>query len=45
MSRFANKSSDRPPVEQGIKSAKLLSLLMILEALRQEPVPLNPQKV
>jgi len=45
MSRFAAKSSEpqSPPV--AVRSGKLLSLLIILEALRQEPLPAGQQKV
>jgi hypothetical protein len=45
MSRFAAKSPEphAPPV--AVRSGKLLSLLIILETLRQEPVPMRPQKV
>jgi hypothetical protein len=45
MNRFVAKSPEGPAIEPSTKSTKLLSLLMILEALRQEPVPLSPQKV
>ncbi len=45
MSRFAAKSTDKPLPELSSRSAKVLSLLLILEALRQEPVPMRPQKV
>jgi hypothetical protein len=39
-------SSARPAAEPvAIRSAKVLSLLVILEALRQSPAPLGAQKV
>jgi hypothetical protein len=37
-------SEPQPPAPPA-RSGKLLSLLLILEALRQEPVPMQPQKV
>ncbi len=45
MSRFAAKSAETPAPQPSPRSARLLSLLVILETLRQEPVPLGPQKV
>lgn len=45
MDRFASTSSAPPPAEIPAGSNKLLSLLVILEALRQQPVPMRPQKV
>jgi len=45
MDRFAAKSPDLPPPATPTRSGKLLSLLIILETLRQEPVPMRPQKV
>ena len=45
MSRFAAKSPDKPVPETGSRSAKVLSLLLILEALAEAPVALGPQKV
>jgi hypothetical protein len=45
MSRFAVKSSDRPLLEPSTRSSKVLSLLLILEALAETPGALKPQKV
>jgi len=45
MDRFAVKSPTLGVPQPAARSSKLLSLLMILEALRQEPVPMRPQKV
>ena len=45
MSRFAAKSPDRESPEASTKSAKALSLLLILEALAETPGALKPQKV
>jgi len=45
MDRFAVKSPTLGVPQTAARSSKLLSLLMILEALRQEPVPMRPQKV
>ena len=48
---FAGEPTARPaPVVDGrpvvpVQNAKVLSLLLILEALRQAPVSLDPQKV
>lgn len=45
MSRFAAKSTDRDLPGASTKSAKVLSLLLILEALAEMPGALKPQKV
>jgi hypothetical protein len=45
MSRFAVKLAESPAPPPDRRSSRLLSLLVILETLRQEPVPLGPQKV
>ena len=45
MSRFAAKSPDRPLPELSTRTAKVLSLLLILEALAETPGALKPQKV
>ena len=45
MNQAAVKSSGVPKPELSATSAKVLSLLLILEALRQEPLPARPQKV
>ena len=44
MSRFAAKSPEPQSPPAAVRSGKLLSLLIILETLRQEPVPMRPQK-
>ena len=44
MSRFAAKSPQPQSPPAAVRSGKLLSLLIILETLRQEPVPMRPQK-
>ena len=49
MDRFAPRTSNDVTVKSSetanLSSPSLLSLLIILEALRQEPVPMRPQKV